>query len=168
MKKQWSIVILLLVFVLSACGAQTVNVTLTKEALGGESVDEWLAAEEMKAERVVDNEDGTVTFELKKEDQQQILKEMHENFEAIDLSEFASIETVTANKDMTNVVIEVTSEEDFTNSLDSFIILGVGITTSMYQAFDEKTGNDISTKIQVKEQGGDVFNEMNFPQDLAE
>ena len=122
----------------------------------------------MKAESVVDNEDGTVTFELKKEDQQQILKEMHENFEAIDLSEFASIETVTANKDMTNVVIEVTSEEDFANSLDSFIILGVGITTSMYQAFDEKTGNDISTKIQVKEQGGDVFNEMNFPQDLAE
>lgn len=168
MKKQWSIVILLLVFVLSACSQQTVNVTLTKEALGGESVDEWLAAEEMKAESVVDNEDGTVTFELKKEDQQQILKEMHENFKAMDLSEFASIETIGVNQEMTNVVVEVSSEENFINSLDSFVILGLGITTTMYQAFDGKTGNDISTKIQLKEQGGDVFNEMNFPQDLAE
>ncbi|MBF4500705.1 hypothetical protein IRY55_04940 [Savagea sp. SN6] len=168
MKKQWSIVILLLVFVLSACSQQTVNVTLTKETLGGESVDEWLAAEEMKAESVVDNEDGTVTFELKKEDQQQILKEMHENFKAMDLSEFASIETIGVNQEMTNVVVEVSSEENFINSLDSFVILGLGITTTMYQAFDGKTGNDISTKIQLKEQGGDVFNEMNFPQDLAE
>lgn len=157
-------------------GLLNVEITLPGEMLfGDETVEELMeeAAEETGVKEVTQNDDGSVTFKMSKQEHKQMLKEMAEQMEEtvndIKTDEnFVSIQDITFDKSFSEFTM-VVDREAFANSFDGFAALGLGLSGMVYQLF---SGEDIDTSeviIYVEDEAtGEVFEEVVYPEALED
>ncbi|MBS4177745.1 hypothetical protein KHA89_09500 [Bacillus sp. FJAT-49731] len=153
-------------------GLLNVEITLPKDFIGDDNVDEIIA--EAKADGVKDitkNDDGSLTYKMSKSVYNDLMKEMkagtREYIEEIKNSEdFVSIKDITHNKSFSEFTL-VVDQEAFENSFDGFAALGLGMTGLFYQVFAGITAEDAKATISVKDaETGEVFNTLVYPDDL--
>jgi len=157
-------------------GLLNVEITLPGEMLfGDETVEELMeeAAEETGVKEVTQNDDGSVTFKMSKQEHKQMLKEMAEQMEETvnDIKtdeDFVSIQDITFDKSFSEFTM-VVDREAFANSFDGFAALGLGLSGMVYQLF---SGEDIDTSeviIYVEDEAtGEVFEEVVYPEALED
>src|SRR5699024_3565645 len=157
-------------------GLLNVEITLPGEMLfGDETVEELMeeAAEETGVKEVTQNDDGSVTFKMSKQEHKQMLKEIEEQMgETVnDIKtdeDFVSIQDITFDKSFSEFTM-VVDREAFANSFDGFAALGLGLSGMVYQLF---SGEDIDTSeviIYVEDEAtGEVFEEVVYPEALED
>lgn len=170
MKRLLIVAALSVTLLLASCSSEekSVDITLGEGILGDRSVEEVLADDEVDVKDLKDNGDGTVTLTVTKDQQAQMLKETKEQIETIDLEDYDTVESIEPNKDLSKITVIVNDQEAFEQSMDAFITLPLGFSGSLYQAVDGKTGNDVNTVIEFKEDGKKPFHTFTFPEDLPE
>lgn len=115
-----------------------------------------------------------MSFKISKSDHKKLMKEMREDLEesfeeyATD-EEFVSIEKVEANKDFTKVDVTINVAAFEEALFDGFAVIGIGIGSMMYQAFDGVESDHLSTTVQfIDSDTGDVYDSVQMPEDLEE
>ena len=150
------------------------DVSITLPAVDPEDVDSAVAeAEELGIERVLVNDDGSVTCEMSSSVHNRIMKEMRESFaetaeELKNDPDFPSIKDVAYNNKLTAVTL-IVDREMYENSLDAFVVFGLGLAAVRYQLFDGVKADKLAVTIDLADFGtGRVFSSMVFPDALED
>lgn len=155
----------------------TISVPLELYTFGEELSDEDIDAlkEELEDEGGKDIElDGDmITFKISNKDHKALLKEtsdaIEETFtEFIQDEDLASILNIEANKDYTEVKVFV-DQDIYENSFDSFAMLGIGFSTSMYHVFAGEDLEKVNTIIHIiDDASGEEVDTIDFGKTLEE
>ncbi|AYA76002.1 hypothetical protein DOE78_11445 [Bacillus sp. Y1] len=154
-------------------GLLNVEVTLPASMFEGEDVDATIAEVEKEGVEATKNEDGSVTYKMSKSKHKEMLKELEtgiiESIEDMKNNEdFVSIQEITYNKSFSEFTM-VVDKTIYENSMDSFVIFGLGLSGMYYQLFNGAGEEDFRVKIMVKDQATDeVFEEVVYPDALEE
>ncbi|MFC4388206.1 hypothetical protein ACFOZ1_10385 [Gracilibacillus marinus] len=148
------------------------SVEVTIPASMVESTEDTLAAAEEEGLKVTENEDGSLTYKMSKAKHKELLSEIgsqiDQSIEEYKTSgDFVSIQDVVANKDYSEFTV-VVNEADYENSMDGFIVLGLGVSGMMYQLYDGKSADNYNVEINVENENGEVLSTVNYPEALEE
>jgi hypothetical protein len=148
------------------------SVEVTIPASMVESTEDTLAAAEEEGLKVTENEDGSLTYKMSKAKHKELLSEIgsqiDQSIEEYKTSgDFVSIQDVVANKDYSEFIV-VVNEADYENSMDGFIVLGLGVSGMMYQLYDGKSADNYNVEINVENENGEVLSTVNYPEALEE
>lgn len=153
---------------------QAVKVTIPMMFFEGEDIDE--AIEEAKGKgvkKVTKNEDGSITYQMSKRKQQEMLTEMTKMMtaqlrELEEGEDFHSIEKISYNKRFDSFTVEV-QRDAFENSLDGFGLLAIGFSGMYYQLFDGKAEEAINVQIDLVDvETGELFDSIHYPEALEQ
>jgi hypothetical protein len=154
-------------------GLLNVEVTLPASMFEGEDVDASFAEVEKDGVEATKNEDGSVTYKMSKSKHKEMLKELEtgiiESIEDMKNNEdFVSIQEITYNKSFSEFTM-VVDKATYENSMDSFVIFGLGLSGMYYQLFNGADEDDYRVKIIVKDKTTDeVMEEVIYPDSLQE
>ena len=153
-----------------------VQITLNKEFIdlisSEEEPFEYSLTQEQKENGFIDikkNDDGSATYKIEKKDYEKFISEYKTTTkqtidELVNKNTYQSIKSITYNDDFSKIDIMV-EREKFENSLDSFALLGCGLSSCMYQMFDINASGKCA--INVKDiNNGEIFRTVNYPEDL--
>ncbi|SHR48487.1 Uncharacterised protein [Mycobacteroides abscessus subsp. abscessus] len=154
-------------------GLLNVEVTLPASMFEGEDVDASIAEVEKEGVKATKNEDGSVTYKMSKSKHKEMMKELETGIieSVADMKnneDFVSIQEITYNKSFSEFTM-VVDQATYENSMDSFVIFGLGLSGMYYQLFNGADSEDYQVKIMVKDQvTGEVFEEVVYPDALEE
>ena len=155
-------------------GLLNVEVTLPAAFFEGSDMDEVIAeAKKDGVKEVKQNDDGTITYIMSKAEHKKMMAEMGTSIteyteELKNSEDYPSIKDASHNKSFTEFTITV-DKAVFENSFDGFALLGIGIQSSMYHAFNGKGTDDYQVKILVKDEATqEVFDEVIYPDAFEE
>lgn len=154
-------------------GLLNVEVTLPASMFEGEDVDASIAEVEKEGVKATKNEDGSVTYKMSKSKHKEMMKELETGIiESIEdmknNKDFVSIQEITYNKAFSEFTM-VVDKATYENSMDSFVIFGLGLSGMYYQLFNGADSEDYQVKIMVKDQATEeVFEEVIYPDSLQE
>ncbi|MDD2371674.1 MAG: hypothetical protein PHQ32_06720 [Firmicutes bacterium] len=119
------------------------------------------------------NADGSVTMKVTKAQHAKMMEEMQsgilEYIEEIKTStDFKSVVDLDYNKDFSKFTLEV-RQNDFENSFDGFVVLGLGMYGMLYQIYDGTPSDNAEVVIEVKStETGKVFDSYIYPDALED
>lgn len=148
-----------------------VVITLPASLMEDTDPDEVIAEAEEEGIHVVVNDDGSVTYTMTRAQHNELLGEMaegiQETIEDLRTSEdFVSIADVTANDSYSEFTM-IVDREAYENSFDGFAAFGLGVSGIYYQLFQGVDPDNFQVLVHVQdEETGEVFNTINFPEDL--
>jgi major membrane immunogen (membrane-anchored lipoprotein) len=154
-------------------GLLNVEVTLPASMFEGEDVDATIAEVEKEGVEATKNEDGSVTYKMSKSKHKEMMKELEtgiiESIEDMKNNEdFVSIQEITYNKSFSEFTM-VVDKATYENSMDSFVIFGLGLSGMYYQLFNGADEDDYRVKIIVKDKTTDeVMEEVIYPDSLQD
>ncbi|WP_461611946.1 hypothetical protein [Cytobacillus kochii] len=155
-------------------GLLNVELTLPASFFEGEDIDTVIAeAKKEGVSEVTKNEDGSLTYKMPKSEHKKMMTEMGtsitDSIEEMKSSEdYVSIKDVTHNKSFTEFTLLV-DKESYENSMDGFVIFGLGLQGSMYQMFNGANPEDYKVTVSVKDEATEeVFDEVIYPDALEE
>lgn len=154
-------------------GLLNVEVTLPASMFEGEDVDASIAEVEKEGIKATKNEDGSVTYKMSKSKHKEMMKELEtgiiESIEDMKNNiDFVSIQEITYNKSFSEFTM-VVDQATYENSMDSFVIFGLGLSGMYYQLFNGADVEDYRVKIIVKDKTTDeVMEEVIYPDSLQE
>lgn len=154
-------------------GLLNVEVTLPASMFEGEDVDATIAEVENEGIEATKNGDGSVTYKMSKSKHKEMMKELEtgiiESVEDMKNNEdFVSIQEITYDKSFSEFTM-VVDKATYENSMDSFVIFGLGLSGMYYQLFNGAGEEDFRVKIMVKDQATDeVFEEVVYPDALEQ
>jgi hypothetical protein len=149
-------------------GLLNVEVTLPASMFEGEDVDASIAEVEKEGVKATKNEDGSVTYKMSKSKHKEMMQELESGIiESVEdmknNTDFVSIQEITYNKSFSEFTM-VVDQATYENSMDSFVIFGLGVSGMYYQLFNGADEDDYRVKIIVKDQATDeVFEEVVYP-----
>jgi major membrane immunogen (membrane-anchored lipoprotein) len=149
-------------------GLLNVEVTLPASMFEGEDVDATIAEVEKEGVKATKNEDGSVTYKMSKSKHKEMMQELESGIiESVEdmknNTDFVSIQEITYNKSFSEFTM-VVDQATYENSMDSFVIFGLGVSGMYYQLFNGADEDDYRVKIIVKDQATDeVFEEVVYP-----
>lgn len=155
-------------------GLLSVEVTLPASMFEGEDIDTMIAdAEADGVDKVTKNEDGSLTLKMSKSKHKELMNEIEtsikESIEEMKTSgDYASIKDITHNDKFTEFTV-VVDKATYENSMDGFVVLGLGISGAMYQLYNGANPDDYKVNVSVKDEATDeVIDEVVYPDALEE
>lgn len=154
-------------------GVFNVELTLPSALFSAEEIEEIEAEITKNSDAdVTKNDDGSINVKMSKKDHKKLLTEMKEEFakamdEIVTGDEFPSIEGISANKALNEVLVKV-DKKSFEDSIDGFVIYSIGISSLLYQAFDGKDIEKEKTTVILVDEDGESFQEIVFPDAFEE
>ncbi|MFS0750574.1 hypothetical protein [Oceanobacillus sp. 1P07AA] len=135
-----------------------------------ESSEETIANAEEEGLEVTENEDGSLTYKMSKSKHKEIMDEiktqLNQTTEEITSSgDYPSVQNVTANDDFSEFTM-VVDQEKYENSMDGFAAITLGFSGMFYQLYDGVSEDDYNIIIYVENENGEVFNTINYPEDM--
>jgi len=149
-------------------GLLNVEVTLPASMFEGEDIDTIVAEVEKEGIEVKKNDDGSLTYKMSKSKHKEMLEELEsgiiESVEDMKNNEdFVSIQDITYNDSFSEFTI-IADKETYENSMDSFVVFGLGLSGMYYQLFNGTDAEDYKVKIQVKDEATDeILDEVVYP-----
>lgn len=149
------------------------SVEITIPASQIESIDETLANAEEKGYTATANEDGSITYKLTKAQHKEMMDSMKQSFqesidELISSGDYPSLKKITFNDDYTKADV-VVDYDAYTNSLDMFSILAIGMIGPMYQYYNGVEESKVNTEVSlIEESSGEVKDTLNYPEDFPD
>lgn len=144
----------------------TVDITFPASMVGEDPV---VDPDEDGVKGVKQNADGSVTITMTKDKYNGMMEEAKSStIEFLDNiaagTDFASVKNVTYNNDFSKICLEVNREE-YENSMDAFVTLGIAVTVGFYKVFEGKA--DYKITLEIKDiDTGEIFNKATLPDDL--
>ena len=133
--------------------------------------------EDMKAEieaegaKDVKLEGDYITYKISNKDHKAMMKEMHKNVletfdEFLEDDDIQSFREIEANNNFSQIEL-IVDQEIFENSLDGFALLGIGLSSMIYQVFDGEDPDKVDVKVDLIDQAsGEVFDEFSMRESL--
>ncbi|GIN63904.1 hypothetical protein J27TS8_38970 [Robertmurraya siralis] len=132
-----------------------------------------IAEAESEGISVTKNSDGSLTYKMSKAKHKEMMSELENqtktSIEEMKNSEdFASIKDVEYNKSFSEITLVVIREK-YEGSFDGFAVLGVAISSMLYQMFDGVNPDDYKVTIFLKDADtGEVFDTIIYPEALEQ
>lgn len=132
-----------------------------------------IAEAESEGISVTKNSDGSLTYKMSKAKHKEMMSELENqtktSIEEMKNSEdFASIKDVEYNKSFSEITLVVIREK-YEGSFDGFAVLGVAISSMLYQMFDGVNPDDYQVTIFLKDADtGEVFDTIIYPEALEQ
>lgn len=135
-----------------------------------ESSEETIANAEEQGLEVTENEDGSLTYKMSKSKHKEMMDEiktqLNQTTEEITSSgDYPSVQNVIANDDFSEFTM-VVDQEKYENSMDGFAAITLGFSGMFYQLYDGVSEDDYNIVIYVENENGEVFNTINYPEDM--
>lgn len=149
----------------------SVEITIPSDQI--ESVDETLANAEEKGYQTIANEDGSITYKLTKAQHNELMEELKQSFqksidELVSSGDYPSLKKITFNDDYTKAEV-VVDYDAYTNSLDMFSMLAIGMIGPMYQYYNGVEESNVNTEVSlIDEASGEVKDTLNYPKDFPD
>ncbi len=154
-------------------GLLNVEITMPASFVEGDDVDATIKEAEVEGIKVTKNEDGSLTYKMSKSEHKKMMKDIKTNAEK-SLDEiktdgtFPSVKDITYNNSFSKYTLTV-DKAAYENSMDSWSIIGIGITGMMYNLFNGEDMDKMKINIDVKDEAtGEVFDTTVYPDDLEE
>lgn len=154
-------------------GLLNVEITMPASFVEGEDIDNTIKEAEAEGIEVTKNEDGSLTYKMSKSEHKKMMKDIKTNAEK-SLDEiktdgtFPSVKDITYNNSFSKFTLTV-DKAAYENSMDSWSIIGIGITGMMYNLFNGEDMDKMKVNIDVKDEAtGEVFDTTVYPDDLEE
>ncbi len=154
-------------------GLLNVEITMPASFVEGDDVDATIKEAEAEGIKVTKNEDGSLTYKMSKSEHKKMMKDIKTNAEK-SLDEiktdgtFPSVKDITYNNSFSKYTLTV-DKAAYENSMDSWSIIGIGITGMMYNLFNGEDMDKMKINIDVKDEAtGEVFDTTVYPDDLEE
>lgn len=154
-------------------GLLNVEITMPASFVEGDDVDATIKEAEAEGIKVTKNEDGSLTYKMSKSEHKKMMKDIKTNAEkSIDEIKtdgtFPSVKDITYNNSFSKYTLTV-DKAAYENSMDSWSIIGIGITGMMYNLFNGEDMDKMKINIDVKDEAtGEVFDTTVYPDDLEE
>jgi hypothetical protein len=154
-------------------GLLNVEITMPASFVEGDDVDATIKEAEAEGIKVTKNEDGSLTYKMSKSEHKKMMKDIKTNAEkSIDEIKtdgtFPSVKDITYNNSFSKYTLTV-DKAAYENSMDSWSIIGIGITGMMYNLFNGEDMDKMKINIDVKDETtGEVFDTTVYPDDLEE
>lgn len=149
-------------------GLLSVEVTLPASMFEGEDIDTTISEVQEDGIEVKKNEDGSLTYKMSKSKHREMVNEIEtgiiESIEDMKNNEdFVSIQDITYNDSFSEFTI-IADKETYENSMDSFVVFGLGLSGMYYQLFNGTDAEDYKVKIQVKDEvTEEILDEVVYP-----
>lgn len=154
-------------------GLLNVEITMPASFVEGEDIDNTIKEAEAEGIEVTKNDDGSLTYKMSKSEHKKMMKDIKTNAEK-SLDEiktdgtFPSVKDITYNNSFSKFTLTV-DKAAYENSMDSWSIIGIGITGMMYNLFNGEDMDKMKVNIDVKDEAtGEVFDTTVYPDDLEE
>lgn len=118
------------------------------------------------------NDDGSITYVYTNEAYQKIVDQMRTKFndtvtELLGSGTYKSIQSIDGDDDLKNVTITVTNQQDYENSMDGFIMLGLYAYAGYYQVLVDQS-EEYSVQFHLVDSStGQEFHSVAYPDDIG-
>lgn len=149
----------------------SVEITIPADQI--ESVDETLANAEEKGYKATANKDGSITYKLTKAQHTNLMEDLKQSFqesidELVSSGDYPSLKKITFNDDYTKAEV-VVDYDAYTNSLDMFSMLAIGMIGPMCQYYNGVEESNVNTEVSlIDESSGEVKDTLNYPEDFPD
>lgn len=149
------------------------NVEITIPSSQIESIDETLANAKEKGYDVTKNEDGSITYKLTKSQHEELMASLEQSFqksidELVSSGDYPSLKKITFNDDYTKADV-IVDYNAYTNSMDMFSMMVIGMIGPMYQYYNGVQENSVNTEVSlIDEASGEVKDTLNYPEDFPD
>lgn len=149
------------------------NVEITIPSSQIESIDETLANAKEKGYDVTKNEDGSITYKLTKSQHKELMASLEQSFqksidELVSSGDYPSLKKITFNDDYTKADV-IVDYNTYTNSMDMFSMMVIGMIGPMYQYYNGVQENSVNTEVSlIDEASGEVKDTLNYPEDFPD
>lgn len=118
------------------------------------------------------NDDGSITYVYESGAYKEMLSEMRNGFdttasEMLSSGSYQTITDIVGDSDLKNVDITVSSQQDYENSMDGFVMLGLYMYTGYYQVFCGASDNYSTTFHIIDAATGAEFSTVTYPDDIG-
>ena len=118
------------------------------------------------------NDDGSITYVYTNEAYQKIVDQMRTKFddtvtELLGSGKYKTIQSIDGDDDLKNVTITVTSQQDYENGMDGFIMLGLYAYAGYYQVLVDQS-EEYSVQFHLVDSAtGQEFHTVTYPDDIG-
>lgn len=118
------------------------------------------------------NDDGSITYVYTNEAYQKIVDQMRTKFddtvtELLGSGKYKTIQSIDGDDDLKNVTITVTSQQDYENGMDGFIMLGLYAYAGYYQVLVDQS-EEYSVQFHLVDSAtGQEFHSVTYPDDIG-
>lgn len=118
------------------------------------------------------NDDGSITYVYTNEAYQKIVDQMRTKFddtvtELLGSGKYKTIQSIDGDDDLKNVTITVTSQQDYENGMDGFIMLGLYAYAGYYQVLVDQS-EEYSVQFHLVDSAtGQEFQSVTYPDDIG-
>ena len=118
------------------------------------------------------NDDGSITYVYTNEAYQKIVDQMRTKFddtvtELLGSGKYKTIQSIDGDDDLKNVTITVTSQQDYENGMDGFIMLGLYAYAGYYQVLVDQS-EEYSVQFHLVDSAtGQEFHSATYPDDIG-
>lgn len=153
-------------------GIGEVKMTFPASFFGGTDPDEIAAQAKTEGVEATVNADGSVTYSMTKAQQDKMLGEMRESLNSsikeVIGSEDSSIKDITYNDNFSEITV-VCDKAAYSESMDSILLFGLGLSATFYQSFAGVDPNAAKVLIKLQDAATkEVFDTITYPEALQQ
>lgn len=118
------------------------------------------------------NEDGSITYVYRNDAYQKKVEQMRTNFDdavskVLDSGNYQTITAIEGDDSLKNIDITVTNQQDYENSMDGFVMLGLYIYAGYYQVLEDQSETFSVQYHWIDASTGQEFSTVTYPDDIG-